>query len=451
MFDFLSEKLTGVLSSIRGKGTLSEKDVDAFLREIKLVFLEADIHFKVVKEFIGRVREKAVAEQVLKTVSPGEQVSKIVYDELLAMLGKEEAEQSQSKLSSSKKPFTIMMAGLQGTGKTTNCVKLANFLKSRKNTNCGIIAADLARPAAIDQLEILASKYGIEVYKNKVEKNPVKVCRDGRAHFADKDLIIIDTAGRIHLDVELMDELKNIYDSGQVDDVCLVIDAMTGQESLTIAEEFNRTIPLDGAIVTKMDGDAKGGCAVSFRSVTGKPIRYISNGEKIEDFEEFFPERIANRIFDMGDMMGMVEKAELAISENEAKALEKKLKKNSFDMNDVLTQIRTIRKMGGVTSMLSMLPGGKKLKKMMAERDTEKDPMKITEAVILSMTKKERANPQILNGSRRERIARGCGMQLSDVNDVIKQYNMMKKMMKTGVQKKLMKQLNALGGSQWLQ
>ncbi len=447
MFDALSGKITGLLRQLRKKGSLSEKDVDAFLRDVRVVLLESDIHFRVVRDLIAAVREKAVAQQVLSSISPGDQVAKIVYEELLALMTAPAQAPAPAKTGGG--PRVWLMAGLQGAGKTTACVKLARFLEKSRSQRVGLVAADLARPAAVDQLRVLAQRAGLEVYGEDGVSDPVALSHRGLEHWRARgvDHVIVDTAGRLHIDEALMQQVRQVREAVAADEVLLVLDAMTGQEALRIAEEFDRALPVTGAVVSKMDGDARGGCAVSFRAVTGKPIRFLSTGEKAEDFEEFVPERVVGRIFDLGDLMGMVERAQEAFRIDEAQELERQMRRGSFTFEDLLAQVRMIRKMGGLGGVMAMMPGMSGLTEKLGDPLKDGDPLKSTESVILSMTRAERLNPDLIDGSRRQRIARGSGHTVAQVNEVIRNYLMMRKMMKGNRQ--LLKRLNRRGGTSW--
>lgn len=426
-FEGLSEKLQGVFSGLKSQGTITEADINNAMREIKLALLEADVNFKVVKDFVASVKEKALGEQVIKSITPGQQIIKIINDELAALMGG-----ANSKLTYSPRGFTVyMMVGLQGTGKTTTCGKLATYLK-KQGKKPMLCACDVYRPAAIDQLEVVGRQVDVPVYTDRAKSVPEEIAKDAARHAELKgfDVLIIDTAGRLQIDKELMEELVRIKGEVKPHEILLVLDALTGQDAVNAAEGFNDKLGVDGIIMTKLDGDSRGGAALSAKSVTGKPIKFIGVGEKFDALEPFHPERMANRILGMGDVVSLVEKAQEAIDEEKAAKLEERLRKNQFTLEDFLDQIGQIRKMGGVGSMLDMMPGISTKQKN--EMDVEKAEKEFAhmEAIIFSMTPKERENPQILNSSRRKRIARGCGLTVSNVNSLIKKYEDTKKMMK---------------------
>ncbi len=424
MFDSLSERLEGVFKKLKGRGYLKEEDVDVALREIRLALLEADVNFKVVKDFISRVREKAIGKNVLESLTPGQQVVKIVHEELIELLGSK-----NEKIQLSPNPPTIvMMIGLHGSGKTTTAAKLANLFKKHGRRPM-LVAADLQRPAAVDQLVTLGKQIDVPVYARRDEKDPVKVSKEAivEARNTTRDIVIIDTAGRLHIDEELMQQLKAIKEAVNPHEVLFVADAMTGQDAVNIAKSFNEEIGIDGVILTKMDGDARGGAALSIRHVTGRPIKFMGIGEKIDMLEPFHPDRVASRILGMGDVLSFIEKAQEAVSLKEAEDLQKKLLEETFTLEDLKEQLRKIRSMGPIENLLSMIPGmGKQLKNV---RIDEKEFVRI-EAIINSMTPEERRYPKIINGSRKKRIARGSGTSVSDVNRLLKQYKEMKRMMK---------------------
>ncbi len=424
MFDALSDRLEGIFSKLRSRGYLKEEDVDVALREIRLALLEADVNFKVVKDFVNRVKEKAIGQEVLKSLTPGQQVVKIVHEQLIELLGSK-----NEKINLAPNPPTIiMMVGLHGSGKTTTAAKLANIFKKQGRRPL-LVAADLQRPAAIDQLATLGSQIEVPVYTDRQEKDPVKVAQASlkQARLDARDILILDTAGRLHIDEELMNQLRAIKEAVSPHETLFVADAMTGQDAVNIAKSFNEEIGIDGIILTKMDGDARGGAALSIRSVTGKPIKFIGVGEKIDMLEPFHPDRVASRILGMGDVLTFIEKAQQTVSAEEAEKLQKKILEESFTLEDLKEQIRHIRSMGPIENLLSMIPGiGKQLKNVQVD---EKEFTKI-EAIINSMTPKERRAPQIINGSRKRRIARGSGTTVTDVNKVLKQYKEMKRMLK---------------------
>ncbi|MGE5239224.1 MAG: signal recognition particle protein [Chloroflexota bacterium] len=424
MFESLSQKLDVVFKRLKGRGLLKEEDVDVALKEIRLALLEADVNFKVVKEFVQRVRDKAVGKDVLESLSPGQQVVKIVHDELCELLG---ATSARIQLSPNP-PTVLMMVGLHGCGKTTTSAKLAKVFK-REGRRPLLVAADLQRPAAIDQLITLGRQIDIPVFSSKETKDPVALCNAAvqQARESGRDVVILDTAGRLHIDEELMKQLGEIKGSVSPKEVLLVADAMTGQDAVTMAKTFNERIGIDGVILTKMDGDARGGAALSIRHVTGRPIKFIGIGEKIDMIEPFHPERIANRILGMGDVLTLIEQAQKAYDQKEAEKLQTKILEESFSFEDLRDQLKKIRSMGPLENLLGMIPGFSKAMKDV--KVDEKEFVRI-EAIINSMTPEERRNHNILNGSRRKRIAMGSGTAVSDVNRLIKQYLEMKKMMK---------------------
>ena len=426
MFESLTEKLDNVFKKLKGKGTLDEESVGLALKDIRMALLEADVNFKVVKEFIEDVRIRAVGHEVLESITPGQQIVKIVHDRLVELMGKEE---SQLKLSN-KFPTPIMLVGLQGCGKTTTAAKLCLFLQNM-GRRTALVSADVYRPAAMDQLKILGEKIGAGVYAAHNEKDPVKICVNAveYARTGGYDTLIIDTAGRLHIDKELMDELKRIKGAVKPSEILLVADAMTGQDAVAVAESFNETLTIDGVVLTKIDGDARGGAALSLRKVTGKPIKFIGVGEKIDAIEPFHAERMASRILGMGDILTLVEKAQTTIDEKAAKELEKKIRKDAFTLEDLKSQILQIKKMGPLQDILGMIPGMNKIKALKNMKPDEGELIKVV-AIIDSMTKKERINHKIIDGQRRKRIARGSGTSVQDVNRVLKNYVEMKKMMK---------------------
>lgn len=424
MFSNLSEKLQNAFKKLKGKGLLTEKDIKEAMREVRLALLEADVNFKIVKDFIAKVTEKATGEAILKGLNPGQAVIKIVNEELIELLGS-----TQSKISFSPQPPTIvMMAGLQGSGKTTTAAKLSlHFKKQGKNPL--LVACDIYRPAAIKQLQILGNNLNIPVFEKGVQ-NPVETAKEA-IEYAKKhsnDLVIVDTAGRLHIDSELMGELSRIKSAINPHEVLLVIDSMTGQDAINVAQNFSEQIGIDGVILTKLDGDTRGGAALSVRSVTGKAIKFVGQGEKTDDLEAFYPDRMANRILGMGDVLTLIDKAQSVIDMEEAQALEKKLRKNEFNLEDFLSQMQQIKKMGPLQNILSMMPGMNKLK--VNPNDIDDNALKHVEAIIYSMTPKERQNPEILNGSRKKRVALGSGRSIQEVNRLLKQFDDMKTMMK---------------------
>ncbi|EGD45855.1 signal recognition particle protein [Ruminiclostridium papyrosolvens DSM 2782] len=425
VFEGLSGKLQETIKKIRGQGRVSEKDVKDMMREIKLALLEADVNFKVVKEFISKVSERAVGSDVLESLTPGQQVVKIVHEELIELLGRE-----QSKVTFASKPPTIfMMAGLQGAGKTTTAGKLANLLR-KQGKNPLLVACDVYRPAAIKQLQVLGNQLNIPVFTLEDNQNPVQIAKEA-VSFAEKkqhDLVIIDTAGRLHIDEKLMDELLNIKNSVKPHEILLVVDSMTGQDAVNVSETFNKKLGIDGVVLTKLDGDTRGGAALSVKSVTGKPIKFAAMGEKLNDIEPFFPDRMASRILGMGDVLSLIEKAQEAYDEKKAIELEKKMRTMTFTLEDFLDQMQQIKKMGPIGDLLGMMPGVDS--KALKDIDIDEKQMGRTEAIIQSMTRKERLDPSIINGSRRKRISAGSGTTIQEVNALLKQFEQMKKMMK---------------------
>jgi len=423
MFDSISEKLESIFKKLKGKGLIGDEDIDAALKEVRLALLEADVNFKVVKDFIQRIREKALGKQVLESLTPGQQVVKIVHEELCSLLGS-----SHARITLSPNPPTvIMMVGLHGSGKTTTSAKLARLFK-KEGRRPLLVACDLQRPAAIDQLITLGSQIDIPVYSTKETKDPIAVISEAlkKAKTGAHDVMIVDTAGRLHVDDSLMAELKGIKNVLDPKETLFIADAMTGQDAVNIARQFNEQIGIDGIVLTKMDGDARGGAALSIREVTQKPIKFIGIGEKIDMLEPFHPDRIASRILGMGDILSLIEQAQKSFDQKEAESLQKRILEDSFTFDDLKEQLKKIRNMGPLESILSMIPGMNKVKNMQVD---EREFVKI-EAIISSMTKKERANHNILNGSRRKRIAMGSGTTVAEVNRVIKQYVELKKMLK---------------------
>ena len=424
-FENLSEKLQAVFKQLRGKGKLTEKDVKEAMREVKLALLEADVNFKIVKQFINKVNERAVGSEVLESLTPGQQVIKIVNEELIELMGS-----SQSKLTFSSKPPTVyMMVGLQGAGKTTTSGKLAGLLKKQGKSPL-LVACDVYRPAAIKQLQVVGNNYGIPVFEMGDKLNPVDIAKESLQYAAKNkhDVILIDTAGRLHINEELMEELKNIKEAVRPQEILLVVDAMTGQDAVTVADSFNGQLGVDGIILTKLDGDARGGAALSVRSVTGKPIKYIGMGEKMEDLEPFYPDRMASRILGMGDVLSLIEKAQKAYDEKQAMEMAQKMRNNDFTLEDFLDQMQQIKKMGPLKDLIGMIPGMSQLN--LNDVDVDPKAMAHIEAIIQSMTKEERQNPSILNGPRKKRIANGSGRTIAEVNRLLKQFEEMKKMMK---------------------
>jgi len=424
MFESLSEKLDSIFKKLKGRGLLKEEDVDVALKEIRLALLEADVNFKVVKDFIQHVRDRAVGKEVLESLSPGQQVIKIVHEELCGLLG---SVNTRIQLSPNP-PTVVMMVGLQGSGKTTTSAKLARFFK-KEGRRPMLVAADLQRPAAIDQLVTLGKQIDIPVFHSKEKKDPVALCEDAlkQAKLDGRDILILDTAGRLHIDEELMGQLKQIKTKVAPKEVLLVADAMTGQDAVNMSKSFNEQIGIDGIILTKMDGDARGGAALSIRNVTGKPLKFIGIGEKIDMLEPFYPDRIASRILGMGDVLTLIEQAQKSFDIKESEKLQKSIMEDTFSFEDLRDQLKKIRGMGSLESIMSMIPGmGKAMKDVKVD---DKEFVRI-EAIINSMTPKERRNHNIINGSRRKRIAMGSGTSVTDINRLVKQYLEMKKMMK---------------------
>ena len=423
-FESLADKLQNVFKNLRGKGRLSEADVKAALKEVKMALLEADVSFKVVKQFINSVQERAVGQDVLNSLTPGQMVIKIVNEELVNLMG---SETTEIELKAGGEITVIMMAGLQGAGKTTTTAKLAGKFKS-KGKKPLLAACDVYRPAAIEQLQINGDKQGVPVFSMGTGNKPVNIAKAALEHAAKNgfNVVILDTAARLHVDEDMMNELIEIKEQVDVHQTILVVDAMTGQDAVNVAGMFNDKIGIDGVILTKLDGDTRGGAALSIRAVTGKPILYVGMGEKLSDLEQFYPDRMASRILGMGDILSLIEKAEIEVDGEKAKELSRKLKKAEFDYNDFLDQMRQIKKMGGMASIMSMMPGMGQLKDV----DIDEKAMDRVEAIILSMTKEERANPSIINPSRKKRIAAGAGVDISEVNRIVKQFDQMKKMMK---------------------
>ena len=425
-FESLSEKLSGVFKKLRGKGVLTEADINEAMREVKLALLEADVNYKVVKEFVADVKEKALGEEVLKSLTPGQQVVKIVNDELVALMGG-----GSSKLTYSPSGFTtILMVGLQGTGKTTTCAKLAAYLK-KQGKHPMLAACDVQRPAAIDQLEVVGGQVDVPVFCDRESKDPADIALRARKEAERKglDMLIVDTAGRLHVDEALMEELKEVKKAVKPHEILLVVDAMTGQDAVTAAEAFHEAMGIDGIVMTKLDGDTRGGAALSVKKVTGRPIKFIGMGEKLDALEPFYPDRMASRILGMGDMLSLIEKAQEAVDEEKAAELEKRLAKNQFTLEDFLDQIGQIKGMGGLGKVLNMLPGVQG-KVSDDDMDAGEKEFRTMEAIIQSMTPEERKKPELLNASRRKRIAAGSGVTVSKVNQLIKKYEDTKKLMK---------------------
>ena len=424
-FDSLSDKMQNVFKKLKSKGLLEEADVKEAMKEVKRALLEADVNFKVVKNFVNTVTEKAIGENVMKGLNPGQMVIKIVRDELVTLMGEEVVEM---KLLPSNEKTIIMMCGLQGAGKTTSVAKLAGQFKNRGKKPL-LVACDIYRPAAIDQLKINGEKVGVPVFEMGTDHKPVEIVREALA-YADKNninLVFIDTAGRLHIDADMMEELRVVKENVDVTYTLLTVDAMTGQDAVNVAKTFNDEIGIDGVILTKLDGDTRGGAALSIRAVTGKPIMYAGMGEKLTDLEPFYPDRMASRILGMGDVESLIEKAQAAIDEENAAAMEENLRKGTFDFNDFLAQMEQMDKMGDINDILGMIPG---MSQKMGKVEIDQNAMSKPKAIIQSMTAEERANPDLINVSRKQRIAKGCGLDISEVNRFMKQFEQSKKMMK---------------------
>ncbi len=437
MLDTLSDKLQATLGDLRGRGRLDEEAISRAMREIRLALLEADVNFQVVRDFVGQVRERALGQEVLKSITPGQQVVKIVHDELTTLMGS-----GDSKLAFGRPPTVILLAGLQGSGKTTAAAKLA-LLLGKEGKRAGLVAADLQRPAAIDQLEQLGRQIGVPVYREETS-DPVKAVREGvkRASFDGLDAVVLDTAGRLQIDEALMEELAAVRREAKPTNVLLVLDAMTGQEAVSVAQAFQERVAFDGVVLTKLDGDARGGAALSVKAVTGKPIKLVSTGEKLDQLEYFHPDRMASRILGMGDVLTLIEKAEAAASEDEQAELEKRMRKGEFTFDDFLTSYKMLRRMGPLQGVLKLIPGlGKQLQGL---DDVDEKQLGRVEAIILSMTPQERAVPRLIDGRRRLRIAGGSGTSVQQVNQLLEARKQMAKMMK-GIGKGRMPDLSALG------
>jgi signal recognition particle subunit SRP54 len=427
VFDQLSERLQATLSDVRSRGKLSEGDVDAAMREIRLALLEADVNFKVVKSFTATLKERCLGADVMGSLDPGQQVVKIVNEELTGLMGGTSSELAMA----SSGPTVILMAGLQGSGKTTACAKLARYLRENGKKDVALVACDVYRPAAVDQLVTVGGRVGAHVYEQGIDADPVEIAGWAldRAKEERREALIVDTAGRLHIDQELMDELARIRKRVKPHDVLLVVDAMTGQDAVGVAESFAEAAEFDGVVMTKLDGDARGGAALSVKAVTGKPILFASTGEKLEAFDRFHPDRMASRILGMGDVLSLIEKAEEQIDEKQALDLEAKLKSNNFTLEDFLQQMKQVRKMGPISGLLGMLPGMGAMKQL-KNANVEESELDRVEAIILSMTPEERANPGLIKGSRRKRIANGSGTKVQHVNQLVKQFDQMRKMMR---------------------
>lgn len=425
VFEGLSEKLQNLMTKFKGKGRVTENDVKEMMKEVKMALLEADVNFKVVKEFVNKIAERAVGQDVIESLTPGQQVVKIVHEELIELLG---GVPSKPMLSP-RSPTVYMMVGLQGSGKTTSSGKLANFMRKQGKTPL-LVACDIYRPAAIKQLEVVGAQLNIPVFSMGDKISPVDISKAAIEHAKQQqyDLVIIDTAGRLHINDELMEELNKIKGSVHPTEILLVVDSMTGQDAVNVAASFDEKLGLDGIVLTKLDGDTRGGAALSVRHVTGKPIKYVGIGEKLSDLEQFYPDRMASRILGMGDVLSLIEKAQDAFDEKQALEMEKKIRTMQFNLEDFLEQMQQVKKLGPLSQVLNMIPGMNN--KMMSEADIDESKLKHIEAIIKSMTTKERRDSNIINGSRRKRIAAGSGTTIQDVNKLLKDFEMMKKMMK---------------------
>ncbi|MDX1444847.1 signal recognition particle protein [Lishizhenia sp.] len=444
MFDNLTEKFERAFKVLKGQGQITEINVAETLKEVRRALLDADVNFKTAKEFTNTVKEKALGRDVLTAVSPGQLMTKILHEELVNLMGGEEVE-----LKYQGNPGIILMSGLQGSGKTTFSGKLANFLKSKKGKNPLLVACDVYRPAAIDQLHVLGEQLGVEVYSNKEEKNPVKIAEAAIQHAKSKgfNVVIVDTAGRLAIDEQMMNEISDVKEAIKPTETLFVVDSMTGQDAVNTAKAFNERIDFDGVVLTKLDGDTRGGAALTIKTVVDKPIKFVGTGEKMEALDVFYPKRMADRILGMGDVVSLVERAQEQFDEEEARKLQKKIQKNQFDFNDFLGQLQQIKKMGNVKDLMGMIPGmGKALKGV----EIEDDAFKHIEAIILSMSPEERENPAVINGSRKKRIAKGSGTNIQEVNKLLKQFQDTRKMMKMMSNKKnmmsMMKQMKGMRG-----
>ena len=424
-FEGLSEKLNAVFKSLRGKGRVTEEDVRVAMREMRMALLEADVSYPVVKDFVARVSEKAMGADVLDSLTPAQQVVKIVSDELTALMGGANAHIAYA----SQPPSVVMMVGLQGAGKTTNVAKLAGLLRSQQGKRPLLVACDVYRPAAITQLQVVGAQLGLPVFEMG-QGDPVRIAQEAVRHARDhgNDVVLLDTAGRLHIDSELMDELKRLKAAVKPSEILLVVDAMTGQDAVSAATAFDEALGIDGVVLTKLDGDARGGAALSIRAVTGKPIKFIGTGEKLDKIEPFHPERMASRILGMGDVLSLIEKAEQSFDEEQAKKLEEKIRKNRFTLADYYDQLQQLKSMGDLKELMGMMPG--QLGRQMANVELDPKTMAHTEAIILSMTPEERENPALLGASRKKRVAAGCGLEVADVNRLLKQYEAMQTLTK---------------------
>ena len=443
MFDNLSERIDKAFKTLKGQGRITEVNVADTVKEIRRALLDADVNYKIAKQFTDIVKEKALGEDVLTSVSPKQLIVKIVHDELAKLMGSEEAE-----LDIKINPSVILIAGLQGSGKTTFSAKLANFLKSKKGKNPLLVACDVYRPAAIDQLKVLGEQISVPVYTEIDQKDPVKIAKNAikQAKENGNNLVIVDTAGRLAIDEEMMKEIKNIHQTIKPQETLFVVDSMTGQDAVNTAKAFNDVLDYNGVVLTKLDGDTRGGAALTIKYIVEKPIKFVGTGEKMEAIDIFYPKRMADRILGMGDIVSLVEKAQEQYDEKEAQKLQKKIAKNQFNFNDFVDQIKQIKKMGNVKDLMGMIPG---MGKAMKDVDIDDDAFKGVEAIISSMTEEERENPTVMNGSRRKRIAGGSGTSIQEVNKLIKQFNDMRKMMKMmtgGNKKNAMRMMNNMKG-----
>ncbi|ERJ13441.1 signal recognition particle protein [Haloplasma contractile] len=444
-FDSLSDRLQGALKKVTGKGKLNEKDIENMMREVRLSLLEADVNYKVVKQFTNEVKEKALGEKVLKSLSPGQQVVKIVHEELKQLMG----EDAHGVAFKGHGTTVIMLVGLQGAGKTTHAGKLANYMRKKHNKKPLMVAADIYRPAAIDQLETVGKQLNVPVFSMGTDVSPVEIAKKALQQATENknDLVIIDTAGRLHIDEALMDELQQVKEIAKPDEILLTVDAMTGQDAVTVADSFHKQLNVTGAILTKLDGDTRGGAALSIRKVTGVPIKFMGLGEQLDKIEVFHPERMASRILGMGDVLTLIEKAQDAIDEEEAMDMAKKFKEATFDYNDFKKQIKQIKRLGNLKGIMKMIPGmGKQLNNV----DIDDKQFNYIEAIINSMTKEERRNPNLMSSSRRRRIAEGAGRNISEVNRIIKQFEEMRKMMKKMMnmdERQMSRMMNNQGGA----
>jgi len=439
-FESLGDKLQNVFKKLKGKGKLTEKEVKEAMREVKLALLEADVNFKVVKEFVANVTEKAVGEEVLSSLTPGQQIVKIVNEELTAIMGG-----SDEKIQfASNGPTVILFVGLQGAGKTTACAKLAGLVKKQNSKRPMLVACDVYRPAAVKQLCVVGEQVGVPVYFEDGEKDVVKIANNAMAHAKQhgNDVVIIDTAGRLHINEELMNELVRLKAAVNPSEILLVVDAMTGQDAVNVAQSFAEQLDITGVILSKLDSDTRGGAALSVRHITGKPIKFASVGEKLTDIEIFYPDRMASRILGMGDVLSLIDKAQEAFSEVEAKKLEEKIKKNKFDLNDLLDQMEQMKNIGPLDQLVKMIPGVDQ--KALANADLDDGKIDRVQAIIKSMTVHERENPNVLNASRKQRIAKGSGTRVQDVNTLLKQFEQMSQMMKKFAGGKMMKKMGKL-------